>query len=79
MRLLCLGDSLTYGYDVSHEKGWVSLAAAALRWEADNHGMCGDTTWGMLTRLRQLTLSGYDAFSSWAAPTISWKIFLSGG
>ena len=62
MRLLCLGDSLTYGYDVSHEKGWVSLAAAALRWEADNHGMCGDTTWGMLTRLRQLTLSGYDAF-----------------
>lgn len=62
MRLLCLGDSLTYGYDVSLEKGWVSLAAAALRWEADNHGMCGDTTWGMLTRLRQLTLSGYDAF-----------------
>lgn len=62
MRLLCLGDSLTYGYDVSHEKGWVSLSAAALRWEADNHGMCGDTTWGMLTRLRQLTLSGYDAF-----------------
>lgn len=62
MRLLCLGDSLTYGYDVGQEKGWVSLAAAALRWEADNHGMCGDTTWGMLTRLRQLNLSRYDAF-----------------
>ena len=62
MHLLCLGDSLTYGYDVPPEKGWVNLLSDSLKWEVDNRGLCGDTTWGMLTRLRRLALSGYDAF-----------------
>ena len=30
MKIVCLGDSLTYGYGVSRKDCWVSLAAEAV-------------------------------------------------
>ena len=62
MNLLCLGDSLTYGYDVRPSEGWTAIVAAAGSFTVDNEGQCGDTTRGMLARLRYLDLDQYDAF-----------------
>lgn len=62
MRILCMGDSLTYGYDVAPVNSWTSLVAAALALDIHNQGLCGDTTGGMLFRLRQQDLMRYDAF-----------------
>lgn len=62
MRILCMGDSLTYGYDVAPVASWTSLVAAALALDIHNQGLCGDTTGGMLFRLRQQELMRYDAF-----------------
>lgn len=62
MKILCLGDSLTYGYDVLPGERWTTLVAADGRIQIDNRGQCGDTTAGMVFRLHQLDLVGYDAF-----------------
>lgn len=62
MKLLCLGDSLTYGYDVRPAERWTALVAAKGEIQIDNKGQCGDTTAGMVFRLHQLDLIGYDAF-----------------
>jgi acyl-CoA thioesterase-1 len=50
MKLVCIGDSLTYGYDVPPGRGWVSLLARELRMRILNRGACGDTTAGMRLR-----------------------------
>ena len=52
MKILCLGDSLTYGFGVSRRDTWVSLAAEQTGIEFLNRGINGDTTGGMLARLR---------------------------
>ena len=62
MKLLCLGDSLTYGYDVRPQERWTTLVSNRSTIEIDNKGQCGDTTAGMVFRLHQLDLIGYDAF-----------------
>lgn len=62
MKILCLGDSLTYGYDVLPGERWTTLVAADGKIQIDNRGQCGDTTAGMVFRLHQLDLVGYDAF-----------------
>lgn len=50
-KLVCLGDSFTYGYGVPRAEIWTRLAADALGIEVVNAGICGDTTAGMLARL----------------------------
>ena len=54
MELICMGDSLTYGYGVRRSQCWTSLAEAQSGWKLRNCGVCGDTTGGMLVRLREL-------------------------
>ena len=52
-KILCIGDSLTYGYGVSRGQRWTTLAAEKSGWTLTNHGVCGDTTGGMLVRMRE--------------------------
>jgi acyl-CoA thioesterase-1 len=52
MRIVCLGDSLTYGFGVSRSDTWVSLAAKRTGIEFINCGINGDTTGRMLARLQ---------------------------
>ena len=54
MELICIGDSLTYGYGVRRAERWTTLAEAETGWSLPNYGVCGDTTGGMLVRLREL-------------------------
>lgn len=50
--LYCLGDSLTFGLGVRHQERWTSLAELASNCSIVNLGVSGDTTAGMLVRLR---------------------------
>lgn len=49
-KIVCLGDSLTYGYGVSRSKVWTKLAEDKLHIEIINVGICGDTSGGMVSR-----------------------------
>jgi acyl-CoA thioesterase-1 len=62
VKLLCLGDSLTYGFDVRPDQSWTALVSGQSHIHIDNEGQCGDTTTGMVYRLHQFDLSRYDAF-----------------
>lgn len=50
MKLVCIGDSLTFGYGVVKDDSWVSLIKEPLQMEVLNKGANGDTTSGMLSR-----------------------------
>lgn len=50
MKLVCIGDSLTFGYGVPAKENWVSLIKEPLQMEVLNKGANGDTTSGMLSR-----------------------------
>ena len=50
MKVVCLGDSLTYGYGVPRKDCWASLTAARTGHTLVNRGVNGDTTGGMLAR-----------------------------
>ncbi|CAB1240943.1 GDSL-type esterase/lipase family protein [Clostridium sp. WLY-B-L2] len=50
MKLVCIGDSLTFGYGVPANDNWVSLIKEPLQMEVLNKGANGDTTSGMLSR-----------------------------
>jgi lysophospholipase L1-like esterase len=54
LHIACLGDSLTYGYGVRQEDTWGFLVGRELAPMVvlHNHGLNGDTTTGMLERLR---------------------------
>ncbi len=54
MELICIGDSLTFGYGVRRNERWTALAAEESGWTLRNCGVCGDTTGGMLSRMREL-------------------------
>ena len=54
MELICIGDSLTFGYGVRRSERWTNLAAAESGWTLRNCGLSGDTTGGMLLRLREI-------------------------
>jgi len=56
MRLLCLGDSLTEGYEINSSKVWTNLIQQELGVEVINSGISGDTTTGMLSRCERLLL-----------------------
>ncbi len=51
MELICLGDSITYGYGVRSAQRWTTLVGQALDCPVVNLGGSGDTTGGMLARL----------------------------
>lgn len=50
-RLLCMGDSLTEGYNIDKKDCWVRLLKEREGWETSNAGISGDMTAGMLARL----------------------------
>jgi lysophospholipase L1-like esterase len=54
MELICIGDSLTFGYGVRRNERWTALAAEESGWTLRNCGVSGDTTGDMLVRLRAL-------------------------
>ncbi len=49
-KITCIGDSLTFGYDLEVLQKWPTLIAQALKIEVVNCGVNGDTTTGMLGR-----------------------------
>lgn len=61
MNLLCIGDSVTYGYDVAPQNRWTYILANRTGMQVCNEGLCGDTTAGMLQRLLSMNLMAYDA------------------
>lgn len=50
MKAVCLGDSLTFGYGVGWQEGWVALLDRQLPGEFINKGIPGDTTAQMRLR-----------------------------
>ncbi len=50
MKILCMGDSLTFGFGVQRRESWAALAQKELGIELVNKGIPGDTTGGMLAR-----------------------------
>lgn len=50
LKLVCIGDSLTFGYGVFRNQSWVELVKTKLCLEIINKGVNGDTTAGMLSR-----------------------------
>ncbi len=53
IRLLCIGDSLTFGYEMEPAKRWTNLLEKSLTIEVINSGINGDTTSGMLSRFSE--------------------------
>jgi lysophospholipase L1-like esterase len=50
MKIVCIGDSLTYGYGVDPFDSWVSVVRRGTGLDIINKGINGDTTEGMLYR-----------------------------
>lgn len=50
MKILCLGDSQTFGFGVQRRYCWTTLAQKRLGHDLVNRGIPGDTTGGMLAR-----------------------------
>lgn len=53
MKIICLGDSLTYGFGVGRRKVWTALASEGTGHGVVNKGINGDTTGGMLARFTE--------------------------
>lgn len=68
MKLICIGDSLTFGYGVRPSQRWTRLCAQETGWEIVNKGISGDTTGGMLVRLRAAGGSRYLCAAPFGAP-----------
>lgn len=52
MNLICIGDSLTFGFGVPRSVRWTTLVEHASGCRIINRGVNGDTTGGMLARLQ---------------------------
>ena len=61
MNIVCIGDSLTYGYDVPVSARWTVLLEQKTGIRVCNKGICGDTTEGMLQRMQRIDMMAYDA------------------
>ncbi|MDP3385714.1 MAG: GDSL-type esterase/lipase family protein [Eubacteriales bacterium] len=57
MKIVCIGDSLTYGYGVEQLDSWVHLVRKRTGLDLMNKGINGDTTDGMLCRFEMDVLS----------------------
>lgn len=44
MRVICIGDSITYGQNVRADETWPAILAKDTGWDVRNAGVCGDTT-----------------------------------
>jgi len=53
LKLICIGDSLTYGYGLKRSDVWVSLLENEYGIQVINKGINGDSTTGMLARFHQ--------------------------
>lgn len=53
MKIVSIGDSITYGYPYLPEQSWFNMAAEKLQIAHVNHGVNGDTTTGMLRRFER--------------------------
>lgn len=51
-KLVCLGDSLTEGYNIDMSQRWTELLKKEVVYPIINSGISGDTTTGMLSRFR---------------------------
>ena len=52
MKIICLGDSQTFSYGLHRADKWTTLLGEATGFEVINAGINGDTSGGMLARLR---------------------------
>ena len=59
MKIICIGDSLTYGYGVSFGRNWVDLLKANTNIRTLNFGTNGDTSGYMLERARRNIIPDY--------------------
>ena len=50
MSIVCIGDSLTFGYGVNESENWVSIMSTRIKEKIINKGIPGDTTCGMKER-----------------------------
>lgn len=50
IKMVCIGDSLTYGYMVRRSEGWTQLLEKKYDVKVFNRGISGDSTGGMLAR-----------------------------
>lgn len=57
MKIVCMGDSLTEGYEISKDSRWTTLLDNELDVEIVNSGISGDLTCGMLSRFKDMVLS----------------------
>lgn len=57
MKIICIGDSLTYGLGVPVENSWVEILNRETEYIVKNKGINGDTSGGMLARLERDVLS----------------------
>lgn len=53
MKIVCIGDSITYGYSLSRKDTWVSLSQEKTGFKILNKGINGDTVIGMLSRFER--------------------------
>ena len=53
MKIVCIGDSITYGFGIRRSETWISLAAEKTGLKIQNKGINGDTTGGMLARFKE--------------------------
>ena len=53
IKVVALGDSITYGFPYDPSCSWVNIASDLLQIEIINEGVCGDTTSFMLYRFYQ--------------------------
>ncbi len=50
LKLVCLGDSLTFGFKMTRNNTWPQILEENLKIKVINKGICGDTTGGMVSR-----------------------------
>ena len=51
-KFVCIGDSITFGYEMEESQRWTNLLSKELDVQIINSGVNGDTTAGMLARFR---------------------------
>jgi lysophospholipase L1-like esterase len=56
VKIVCIGDSITFGYDIEASRKWTTLLGEELKVDVVNCGINGDTTAGMLSRFEQIIL-----------------------
>lgn len=55
-RIVCLGDSITYGFPFGSSASWVTMLAGVVEGEVINQGINGNTTGDMLSRFERSVL-----------------------